>query len=237
MLYELLYQREPSSMEVALATRFTEAQAHAPALDPAPPVWQYGYGQYDRASGHVREFHALPRFTGDAWQGGGSLPDPTLGRVLLKAGGGHPGNDHEHATVLRWIAPRALTVDISGTLGHTSENGDGVEAWIVSSRVGELGCWTVMNAKEPTRLPGLKVEAGEAIDFIVDCRGSPDSDGYSWSPVIQALNDTTDASGSGVSQWDARQDCGGPPEPIVPLTPWEKYAQVLLMSNELVFVD
>ena len=28
-----------------------------------------------------------------------------------------------------------------------------------------------------------------------------------------------------------------PPAPAVPLQPWEQYAQVLLMSNEFMFVD
>ena len=38
--------------------------------------------------------------------------------------------------------------------------------------------------------------------------------------------------------WDAATEFAGPQKrPAVPLTPWEKYAQVLLQSNEFVFVD
>ena len=32
-------------------------------------------------------------------------------------------------------------------------------------------------------------------------------------------------------------DSGGPVDPVIPLNAWEKYAQVLLMANEAVFVD
>ena len=42
--------------------------------------------------------------------------------------------------------------------------------------------------------------------------------------------------------WDARADFQGPARPPEKtgkpvLSPWEKYAQVLLLANELVFVD
>jgi FdhD protein len=42
---------------------------------------------------------------------------------------------------------------------------------------------------------------------------------------------------TGVSSWDARRDFGGLVAPRRPLTVWERYAQVLLSSNEFVFVD
>jgi hypothetical protein len=37
--------------------------------------------------------------------------------------------------------------------------------------------------------------------------------------------------------WDAKAQFGGPPPRHEPLGPWEMYAQVLLQSNEVVFVD
>jgi hypothetical protein len=39
------------------------------------------------------------------------------------------------------------------------------------------------------------------------------------------------------AEWNAKQDFSGPKEIPSPLNAWEKYAQVLLMSNELAFVD
>ena len=38
--------------------------------------------------------------------------------------------------------------------------------------------------------------------------------------------------------WDSRADYAGPPPtPPTPLTPWEQVAQVLLMTNEFMYVD
>jgi len=46
-------------------------------------------------------------------------------------------------------------------------------------------------------------------------------------------------SGDEAREWSAKADFSGPkkaPEKS-PLTSWEKYAQVLLLANELMFVD
>ncbi|MBI4326953.1 MAG: PSD1 domain-containing protein [Chloroflexi bacterium] len=236
-LYQIAYQRSPSAGEVRLALHFLEGQATAPARAAEVLPWQYGYGGYDDAAQRVAQFQPLPHFTGQAWQGGDKLPDDKLGWVLLNAEGGHAGNDPQHAAIRRWTAPRAGSVSISGTLGHGSESGDGVQGRIVSSRQGELGTWTVQHGKEPAKVERLEVQRGEAIDFLVDCRAGVDSDSFTWAPVIKMLNSTPPASGSAAIEWDARQDFSGPKESPKPLDPWEKYVQVLLMSNELVFVD
>ncbi|MBU6401332.1 MAG: DUF1553 domain-containing protein, partial [Verrucomicrobia bacterium] len=112
-LYELAYQRTPSPAELALALRFVRRETNACA-GPAPPAWQYGYGEFDARSRRVGHFERLPYFTGEAWQGGERLPDAKLGWVRLTAKGGHPGDDGEHAAIRRWVAPRAGTFCIEG---------------------------------------------------------------------------------------------------------------------------
>jgi hypothetical protein len=50
-------------------------------------------------------------------------------------------------------------------------------------------------------------------------------------------NAIRDANGY-AKEWNAKKEFGGPPpEDRKPLTAWEKYAQVLLLSNEFMFVD
>ncbi|HVC95258.1 MAG TPA: DUF1549 domain-containing protein, partial [Pirellulales bacterium] len=102
------------SQPESLATRFAR---HA-------DVWQFGHGAFDTAAGRMTQFTPLQHFTGAAWQGGATLPDPNTGWVIVHAGGGHAGNDQLHAAVRRWVAPFAGTLAISGTLKHPSENGD-----------------------------------------------------------------------------------------------------------------
>ncbi|MFN3484699.1 MAG: PSD1 and planctomycete cytochrome C domain-containing protein [Planctomycetota bacterium] len=237
-LYRLLFAREPSADEFALGARFLET----PLLEAVPlrvTAWAYGWGEVDEGAGRLAAFHPLPYFTGTAWQGGPDLPDPETGWVYLTAQGGHPGNDRRFAAVRRWTAPADGTLSISGTLAHKAKGGDGVRARILSSRSGELASWTVCRLEAETRIRGVEVRRGDTIDFVVDCRTGPADDEFTWSPVLR--RDAASGSGTGpvaeapAPEWKAAAEFAGPPPPV--LTPLEKYAQALLLTNEFMFVD
>ena len=85
----------------------------------------------------------------------------------------------------------------------------------------------------------MEVKRGDTIDFVVDFNGNLNSDDFKWSPVIKSKDQPAGASsGEYAAEWNAKKDFSGPPEePPRPLSPWEKYAQVLLLSNEFMFVD
>ncbi len=231
-LYELAFQRPPGKDETKLALRFLAAQ---PPVKISPPAWQFGFGEYDEASSRVKKFEALPHFTDSMWRGGAQLPDEKLGWALLNAGGGHAGSDAQHAVIRRWVAPREGGIRIAALFGHEAKEGDGVRGRIISSRQGVLGEWTVFNQKTETKLDKVEVREGEIIDFVTDCRTNNNSDSFSWSPQIKYVIAGA-AVADGALHWNAQTDFGklAPPKP---LDGWEKFAQVLLLSNELVFVD
>jgi hypothetical protein len=207
---------------------------------PIIPAWQYGFGEYDEGSQRIKNFQPLPYFTGEAWQGGTDWPDSILGWVQLKADGGHAGNDLQHAAIRRWVAPEDGVVVITGTLAHSHQEGDGIRARVVSSRGGQLGNWTLHNDKAETKFASVEVNRGDQIDFVVDLRDNLNNDDFTWAPVIKLANPQTTAlsAGDAAAEWNAKKDFGGPPDPPPrPLNAWEKYAQVLLLSNEFMFVD
>jgi len=152
-----------------------------PSLPPSP--WQFGYGSFDAELGRTAAFTRLPHWTGSAWQGGSKLPDADIGWVFLNANGGHPGRPTESA-IRRWIAPVGGTVEITGSLSHGSENGDGVRGRIVSSLSGLAGEWTVHNSNTPTAIV-VAVERGDTIDFITDCIDAETSDSFAWNVTIK----------------------------------------------------
>jgi hypothetical protein len=80
--------------------------------------WQYGFGEMDPQTKRLKSFARLTHGTGQQWQAGEKVPDDQHGWVLLNAAGGHPGNDHAHAVVRRWIAPFGGVVVIRGKLTH-----------------------------------------------------------------------------------------------------------------------
>jgi hypothetical protein len=235
-MFELVLQRPPAPEEIQASLEFIQAPPEAIEEHSAAPVWSYGYGPFDESSGKVKQFTPLPHFTGSAWQGGPKLPDDKLGWAMLNAGGGHAGNTPDHAVIRRWTAPREGTVQISGTLAHDSDKGDGVRGRIVS-RSGLLGSWEVHNRKVEARAASVQVARGDTIDFIVDLRTTIEFDSFTWAPVIELAAQEGSSSKHRV-QWNAQEDFSGPEkEPKQLLNAWEQYAQVLLMANETVFVD
>jgi hypothetical protein len=221
-IYRRVFGREATAKEVTLGLAYLQSAAATPAVVARAPAWQYGYGT------GAADFHPLPTFTSQGWQGGPKLPDPSLGWCLLTATGGHAGNDVAHGVIRRWTAPQAGVVTISGTLSHRSPAGDGVHGRIVSSRQGELASWQAARLDAETKISGLAVEAGETIDFVVDCRADHNSDSFTWAPSIRM----------GEEEWNAQSAFAGPaPKPPSAMTAWEKYVHVLLESNEFLFVD
>jgi hypothetical protein len=199
--------------------------------------WQFGYGSFDTNAQRVA-FHKLTFFDGRAFQGGPTLPDPALGWVVVSGTGGHPGNDQQHASIRRWIAPRDGNISIKGELAHGSGQGDGVRGRVVSSKLGLLGQWLVQNRKQEINLDRVAVKRGDQIDFVTDCNGNQNFDSFTWSPVIRFVADGKTVPGQRM-KWNAQEDfqeaaTGGEDKN---LSAWERYAQVLLLTNELVFVD
>jgi hypothetical protein len=235
-IYRLVYQREPEPRELELGRAFIDAQsAHGPVERPGP-VWRYGFGAYDACEGRVTNFVELEHYAGDRWQPALEYPAPAFGHLALKAGGGHPGGDNSRSAIRRWVAPVAGTVAIEGKCEHPTNEGDGVRALIIHSRHGELGQWEVRNTNVDTTVSELTVEAGDFVDFVVEPGNTASHDSFNWSPRIRLLEG--DRFEMIQTVWSAAGDFGGPDSRDLPVMgAWERYAHVLLQSNELAFVD
>jgi predicted RNA methylase len=242
-LYQLIYQRDPTPRQIDAGLAFVRAAESEPVPPPvkvAESIWQYGYGEFDDTAQKMKSFTPMPAFVDNAWQGGATWPDRTLGWVRLTAEGGHAGDDLKHAAIRRWIAPRDMTVAISGTIRHEFQEGNGIRARIVSSREGQLAMWALHNQKAEAAIDAVAVKKGDTLDFVVDCRTGLNHNHFVWSPVIKSVDKRAPkpAGDSVAAEWNAQRDFAGPPAPAVkPLAAWERYVQVLLESNEFMFVD
>jgi hypothetical protein len=234
MLFRRALQRDPDPTEVAEARAFVKSIA-GPAAQPPPPNtsvdWQYGYGKVDETAGGVSGFKKLPYFSGEAWTGGPKWPDAKLGWVQLTAAGGHPGNTRSVASVRRWTAPRAMTIALRSRLIHEPAAGDGIRAFIISSRAGVLKTVKIHRKTVDLDVEALPVVAGETIDFVVDIDTVLNSDQYLWSATLAEKA----GSGNAATVWSSQKDFVRLEAPN--LTAWEQLAQTLLCSNEFMFVD
>ena len=232
-LYERIHRREPTPAQREAAVAFVAAAA-SEAEPPPPPetlAWSYGHGPVDPTKGpDPAAFAPLPHFDGKGWGGGPRWPDPKLGWARITADGGHPGDDLARSIYRRWTSPIRGEVAVTSTLVHEAEPGDGVRAWLVHNRMGVLKTAAVHNGCEDFSAT-VVVEPGDTIDFVVDVRDNLSHDDHLWAPTIRAVA----AEPSTPSAWDARRDFNGPAPR--PLDAWGQLAQVLLMSNEFMFVD
>ena len=241
-LYHVTLARDPDELELRMANDFLAASQTASATAApstvALPVWRYGYGSLATDSNAV-SFTALPHFTGKVWQGSEQFPNPALAFTSLSAAGGHPGNGRAQCTILRWVSPLAGTVSIEGEIKHESDQGDGIQGRIVSSKSGVLGNWTAKNNKITTSVATVDVAVGDTIDFVMDCGASPDNDSYQWKPRVRVISSTSESVKANFV-WSASKEFDKSSTSLLPppkMDAWVQFAQVLLLSNEFAFVD
>jgi hypothetical protein len=99
-----------------------------------------------------------------------------------------------------------------------------------------LGSWALHNEKAETSIARTEIRRGDTLDFVVDYRENLNSDMFKWAPLVGLLDG--EEGGPGGMKWSAKSEFSGPlVPPPPPLSAWEKYAQVLLLSNEFLFID
>jgi hypothetical protein len=127
-------------------------------------------------------------------------------------------------------------------------------------RIGkELWRSDVRRGRKDANYGDVTVKRGDTIDFIVTSRNfmqpqvrqsianlfklkNPQQDQFTWNPKVSIKKEIADAmekkAGSLlVTSWTAAEEFQGATYKPKPLNPWEKYVQVLLLSNELAYVD
>ncbi len=251
-LFEQVLGRGPTATEVESALAFLDQPTDAlPKRRVEADSWQYGFGKFDEQQCSIEGFTKLPHFNGQAWQGGVKWPDDKLGWVQVTATGGHAGNDLEHAAVRRWTAPTDGEYQVQSVVKHNSSQGDGIRvAMLVRRSAGALTADNTAPAHvilqtaivhdtqvdfstKPLEKP-LQLRAGDNIDFVVDFNKNLNNDQFAWAPQINRID--SDAQASAVPRtWNAEADFAG--AQIELLDVWQQLAQVLLVSNELMFIE
>ena len=115
-------------------------------------------------------------------------------------------------------------------LNHQPTKGDGVRAFVVSSEHGILLSEKIHQGQAKLNTQSLPVSKGEVIDFVVDIGDVLNSDQYLWKVDIIPAGNTLQKT-----NWDSTRDF--PKQQIEKLDGWEQLAQVLLGTNEFMFID
>ncbi len=229
-LYARLFQRAPDKADLSDALTFIREQN---AFKPEPPPksdWKYGMGVIN--PGKPMYLAEAKNFRDNQWVIYDKKQPVKVGET-----GGLTGATA--ASVRRWVAPADGTISIDGALSATGKTSKGLVARVELRRGNQpptpIANWKAGKDTVATTVETIEVKTGDALDFIVlPAGGAPES--YAWAPSIHLRN----ASGEMPDKhdWDARSEFAGPPPaPPKGMTPWEKYAQALLLANEFVYLN
>ncbi|MFP6584451.1 MAG: PSD1 and planctomycete cytochrome C domain-containing protein [Candidatus Hydrogenedentota bacterium] len=238
-IYRDVFSRDASADEIERGLTFINDLRDLPPLKlvmpPEDSDWLYGYGEIDEENGQTKTFSEFPYWNGEAYQGDEAWPEGDGGWAQLLKHGGHPG-DETHAVIRRWTSPVNSTISFIGELHHFSSVGNGIKAYIISSREGIIWSGQVQDDFIMTEFQGHPIQKGDTVDLIVASNGLEAEDKFRWHPRLYLSGE--DATQYPKQDWLTRFDFKGPaPAAPEPLDPWAQYAQVLLMSNEFVTID
>jgi hypothetical protein len=242
-MYQRILARDPQPDEVELAQRFA---ADADALNGEKPFrWSYGTMTLTHTPDGKPSFAEFQPFAHLTERGGGGqklwspsekIPsaDPKWGHAFWANYGGHAA-PKDLAVTARWHVPTDMKVSIDAVLSRSSDRGDGVRAWIHNSRTGvvsEYFC-TPQNKKVPTQIT-IDVRRGDIVSFLVHNETGTDSDSFDWQPQITRADNGELLTNAKNDFCDANRWPFGRPKAQQPLS---QLAQVLMISNEFMFVD
>ncbi len=237
-LFQLVYNRKPNNNELTASVQFIEQSPEDVQSKSIKPTWQYGYANYNakEKTHDLSKLKKFPYFSGSYFQGSDKLPDKKndLGWLRLTATGGHAGS-RKYCTVCRWTSPDDGVVSVTGTLKHSPHQGDGIQATLYGP-VGKVKHWKAHQNKTETNVKNILVKKGEQLNFVVDFNSQNGWDSYRWSPVI-ILKTSKKKNRQRFSSKDSFPKTTQKKKTLQKYGAWERYAQVLLMSNEFLFIE
>lgn len=232
-LYQLLYGRQAGAEEIAWGLAFTKQNGSSPTdsaiRTPQSATWAYGQGEYDDKAKKLKSFIEHKFFSGGAWRLNANELDPRRQTAFVNCEGGVP-TGKANSAIRRWTASFDGKVTISGKLIHDLEQAcvscDGVEAVIVSSRLGAAGNWSAYLSQAETAA-AIEVKTGDMIDFVVLNKKNSSGDDFKWHATIRREGST--------ETWDSIRDFYSPL--AQPMNVWERYVQALIATVEFSMID
>lgn len=232
-IYQLLFSRQASTEEVAWGLAFTRQNASSPKQstirNPQSAIWTYGQGEYDDQEKKLKNFTEHKFFAAGSWRLNANEFDPRRQTAFINREGGTP-TGKANSVIRRWTANFDGKVTISGKLIHDLEQAcvtcDGVEAVIVSSRLGAVGNWSAYLSQADTAA-AIEVKTGDRIDFVVLNKKNTSGDDFKWHVTIRRENSAED--------WDSIRDFYSPL--TLPMNAWERYVQALIAAVEFSMID
>lgn len=223
-LFRKTLSRLPSDEELKKALNFVTNQGKK--FGYKSPKIEYGIAQFE--NNQLTKFQKFDFYKAEVWRFKGKFPHEKYEYASLRKDGGHPGGNFP--VVTRMTVFLGGVVKFNGELHHPDKNGNGVMAYFYRNG-SEIGKWHSKHNRKLTELT-LEVKAGDIIDLAVGPNGDHGFDTYHWRKKIILNQGGSDYEIDFNNSFGNKQGAESNNFSV-----WDALAQVMLMSNEFLYVD
>ena len=224
-LFKKTLSRLPNDQELSKALSFIDNSKDK--FNYQPPKVEYGIAYIKEKS--LSGFKHFDFYKDKTWKFKGKFPHPKYEYASLRADGGHPGGNFP--AVQRITIYEKGSISLKGSLKHPNKKGDGVRA-VLFVNGSEVKSWKAHNKTVSTNSDAIEVKSGDIIELAVEPNKNHGFDTYNWKSKI-LLN-----TGVEIKEMDMNALFSGKQgRNSKAYGVWDALAQVMLMSNEFLYVD
>lgn len=227
-LYRICFQREPSDLEIKIGIRYMENAMKEDMSDVKKEYnWRYGYRVSDGRT--TSAFFEFPRFDKETYS---STNDFFKGVSITRTGGTFSKNS-SIKPVRQWVSPRNGTFSVAGSVGVKGKVGESVSLIVYKNGVFQNKV-SVNPATESTFNLNFSLGVNDKLEFVMSNEANINKD-YT---LAVKVSEVKDADSLTPVTWDSKVDFKGPiRKSDKELNSWERYTHILILSNEMVFVN
>jgi len=229
-LYKICFQREPNPLEIKIGLRYMEDAMKEDMTDVKKEYnWKYGY-RVTSANKTLSPFFEFNKFEKDIYS---STNDYFKGMTITRGGGTLPPNQNFFLD-RQWNSPRKGSFEIKGTFSSKSIKGQSDTVLHVYKNSKPLKSFNVIDGKEISIELTIDLEVGDKLDFLTSNISKTNKD-FTLNIKINELKDENSLT---PITWNSNTDFKAPiSKNDKELNSWERYAHVLMMSNEMIFIN
>ena len=229
-LYRICFQREPSDLEIKIGIRYIEGAMKEDMSDVKKEYnWKYGYRVSNDKTKSTSNFFEFQSFNREVYS---STNEFFKGVVINRTGGSLSKNTNIKPS-RQWISPRSGTFTVSGSVGVAGKPGDVTKLFVYKN--GVIQTQVVLN--KPAEVPfnlDLTINVNDKLEFVMANETNFNKD---YTLVIK-VSEIKDVNSITPVTWDSKLDFKGPlKKSDRELNSWERYTHILILSNEMVFVN
>lgn len=229
-LYRICFQREPNDLEIKIGLRYMEEAMKEDMTDVKKEYnWKYGY-RVMSSNKTMSPFFEFNKFEKDIYS---STNDYFKGFTITRSGGTLPPNSNLFLD-RQWNSPRKGSFEIKGSFNYKFVKGQSDVILSIYKNSKPLKSLNITDGKEQSFELSLDLEVGDKLEFLTSNVSKTNKD---FNLNIK-INEVKDENSLTPISWSSVADFKSPiSKNDKELNSWERYAHVLLMSNEMIFLN